>query len=210
MWAGQTVYIIGGGPSISKMALHPIHKCPVIGVNNAFTLGPWVDITFFGDQAWWERECLNLLRHPGLIVTCLPSQMFTDMKRVKQVIRNDRVLGLHTKTQNRVYWNQNSGAAAINLAILLGAAKVVLLGFDFKTDKKNGHRQGHNWHKFHNPTAAPAQDIYVNKFLKGFEAIVRDLKKLNEGGWHRQVEILNATPDSALEVFPKVTLEEVL
>lgn len=210
MWADQTVYIIGGGASVLKTPLHPIHDRCVLGVNNAFTLGPWVDVTFFGDQAWWERECLALLRHPGLIVTCLPGKIFADMKRVKQLTRNNSLLGIHTKTQDQIRWNQNSGAASINLAILLGAAKVVLLGFDFKTDRKHGLREGHNWHDFHNQKAAPAQDIYETKFLKGFKCIARDLEKLNNGGWHRKVEILNATPGSALDVFPRVSLGEAL
>lgn len=210
MWADQTVYVIGGGPSLLETPLDDIHRCPVIGVNNAFTLGPWVDVTFFGDLSWWERECLNVLRHPGLIVTCLPQKVFTDMKRVKQLKRDDRTLGLYTKTRDQVRWNKNSGAASINLAILLGAAKVVLLGFDFKTDKENGHREGHNWHKFHNPKAPPAQDIYTSKFLKGFRCMARDLERLNAGGWHRKVEIVNATPGSALDVFPKAELGATL
>lgn len=209
MWADQTVYIIGGGPSVLETPLHLIHDRPVIGVNDAFTLGPWVDITFFGDDGWWNRECLNVLRYPGLIVTCLPIKIYTEMKRVKQVKRIKGHLGLHTKTRDRVKWNENSGAASINLAILLGAAKVVLLGFDFRTDKKKGFREGHNWHKRH--TSMPAQDIYKNKFFLGFKNIARDLKKLNDSGeWPRKVEVLNATPESALGVFPKVSLEDTL
>jgi uncharacterized Rossmann fold enzyme len=207
MWADETVYIIGGGPSILWTPLDAIHGRPVIGVNNAFTLGPWVDIIFFGDMGWWERERLNVLRHPGIVVTCLPGDKFKDIKRVKQVPR-DKVPGLHIRTRNKVNWNENSGGAAVNLAVLLGASRIVLLGFDFKTDKERGFRQGHNWHNFH--TGGPAQDIYRSKFLKGFRQMAKDLESMNAGGWHRGVEILNATPGSALDVFPMVALEDTL
>lgn len=209
MWADQTVYIIGGGPSVLRTALHRIHDRPVIGTNNAFTLGPWVDVTFFGDRKWWDDHGMDLLRHPGMIITCLPNAPFTSLSRVKQLKMERRRLGIWTKTRDTICWNQNSGAAAINLAILLGAARVVLLGFDFKTDKERGLREGHSWHEFH--TSIPQQDIYTNKFLKSMKCIKKDLVQLNESGtWPRQVEVLNATPDSALKEFPMVSLEETL
>lgn len=49
IWRGQTVFIIGGGPSINDTPLHLLHGRRVIGVNNAYLLGPWVDVCWFGD-----------------------------------------------------------------------------------------------------------------------------------------------------------------
>jgi hypothetical protein len=49
MWKGQTVFIIGGGPSLNGTPLHLIHEHRVIGVNCAYMLGDWVDVCWFGD-----------------------------------------------------------------------------------------------------------------------------------------------------------------
>jgi hypothetical protein len=49
MWAGGTAFIVGGGPSLKGVDLTPIHHRRVIGVNNAYRMGNWVDICWFGD-----------------------------------------------------------------------------------------------------------------------------------------------------------------
>ena len=63
MWRDETVFIIGGGPSLAEMDLSPIHSRPVIGVNNAYALGPWVDVIFFGDAHWWPHNKKTALAH---------------------------------------------------------------------------------------------------------------------------------------------------
>ena len=49
IWKGGTAYIIGGGPSVNDADLSLIHDRRVIGVNNAYSLGGWVDVCWFGD-----------------------------------------------------------------------------------------------------------------------------------------------------------------
>ena len=49
IWKGQTVFILGGGPSLNEANLDLIHDRRVIGVNNAYQLGSWVDVCWFGD-----------------------------------------------------------------------------------------------------------------------------------------------------------------
>lgn len=209
MWLDETVFVVGGGPSLLGMDLQPIHVCPVLGVNNAFELGLWVDVTFFGDKRWFEINKDRLLAHPSLVVTCNPWSMFTMMNRVKQLPKAGRN-GLYWKGQDKLCWNQNSGAAAINLAVLLGAKRIVLLGFDMKVDEAKGYRGGHNWHAYHEQlNSVPRKQIYGDRFLDGFKRIKADLETMNsELG--TEVEILNATPDSAMDLFPMVKLEEVL
>lgn len=99
-----------------------------------------------------------------------------------------------TEDRNKVCWNGNSGGSAINIAYHLGAKKIVLVGFDMR--RVNGEKNFHNDHKEqqHNP---------FRRHLKGFPIIAKDAKRLG-------LEIINATPGSAIDSFPITTLENVL
>lgn len=209
IWADDVVYIIGGGPSLLGMDLSPIHHRPVLGVNNAYMLGPWVDVTFFGDKLWWEQNYRKLLRYPSLIVTNNNWDYFSKIDRVKQMKRSPRA-GLNWRSKDTLCWNDNSGGAAINLAFHFGASKIVLLGFDMKVDKEKGLRGGHNWHGEHK-NRTPEDFIYAQRFLPTMKRIKADLHMLNlNGSCIRHVEILNATPGSALDYFPMVNFEDTL
>lgn len=191
LWNG-TVFVLGGGPSLKEMDLSSIHDQPVIGVNDAFKLGHWVDVIWFGDSRWynWNKYYLNY--HPGIVFGCPPTS-----KIFPKVIQVDRKEGFGlTSVRHQVVWNKSSGASAINLALHLGAKRVVLLGFDMKV--VDGQ---HNWHNNHKHF--PNTNIYEKRFLPPFEKIASDAKGL-------KLEILNATPGSALTLFPMVNLADVI
>jgi hypothetical protein len=59
--------------------------------------------------------------------------------------------------------------------------------------KINGKHHYHNYYK-----KPPGDDIY-DRFMLHFEKIAEEA----------EIEILNATPDSALPFFPKVKLEDL-
>lgn len=94
----------------------------------------------------------------------------------------------------------HGGFQALNLAVLAGSTRIVLLGYDMKPGPKVGGRLKNNWHDEHvRQTPGGHYDVYRLAFKKAAPAIVR-----------LGVEVLNATPGSALEVFPRVELESVL
>ena len=96
-------------------------------------------------------------------------------------------------------WNSNSGAAALNLALLFGAKVVVLLGFDMKISLEDGTA---NWHP--NECALPKESSY-KKFMNAFERIHSSLKSDFPG-----VKVINANLDSAMNLFPKMGREVAL
>jgi hypothetical protein len=49
IWEDGAVFIIGGGTSINDIDFGPIQHYRFIGVNNAYKMGDWVDICWFGD-----------------------------------------------------------------------------------------------------------------------------------------------------------------
>lgn len=90
----------------------------------------------------------------------------------------------------------NGGFQALNLAVLAGAARIVLLGYDMKLGE--GGRT--NWHKQHRRGTPRG---HYDLFRRAFRPLPKILDRLG-------VTVLNATPGSALDVFPMVDLESLL
>ena len=224
IWEEGDVWIIGGGPSVPKQfdipnkiihsvirgtspsvyspymsALHDKH---VIGINVAYLLGDWMDIVFFGDSGFFLKHQQALSKFQGLKVSCHPKA--NDVDWVKFLPRDkSHAQGISTNPM-RVSWNGNSGAAAISLAVHTGAARVILLGFDMKVNESDNQ----HWHDEYGRMKIPTDQkrrrkMPFHRHLRGFPQIARDAKKMG-------VEILNASPDSAIECLPKVTAKELL
>lgn len=98
--------------------------------------------------------------------------------------------------KQKLHLGGNSGYQAVNLAYLMGAEKIILLGFDMqRTDGKE------HWHGRH--VNGLNRCSPYKTFVKNFDALAADLKQ--EG-----IPVLNATRQTALNCFNKVTLEEAL
>lgn len=208
IWQDGTAFIIGGGPSVNKTDLSLIHDRRVIAVNNAYgdpvhsasgrliryVPRLWVDVVFYGDCGWLPIHREWLREFPGLRVTCCIRHQGQE-PWVKCMERRNHPQGIIT-SPGMIAWNLSSGGAAVNLAVHLGVRRIVLIGYDMR--KVDGEK---NWHRDHK-NQNPRQDPFV-RFLRPFPEIARDLTRLG-------IECLNATPESALTVFPIVTLEEAL
>ena len=138
LWPDSVVFIIGGGPSLLQEDLTPLHvpSRRVIGVNNAYLLGDWVDVCFFGDCSWFLHHQSKLLNFAGIKVSCCPrfggrNDRWPGIKFLPKDREKKTGISNHPK-RNRIAWNKNSGYSAINLAYYLGAKRIVLLGFDMK------------------------------------------------------------------------------
>ena len=198
IWKGETVFIIGGGPSLIGFDYSPIHNRKVIGVNNAYRLGDWVDICWFGDLKWlhWHQKELRS-SYKGIIAHC---NTRSDLRRKKWMVpfHRGKPLGIDIN-QKSVAWNRCSGLSAINLAYHMGASTVFLLGFDMKHDNKQK-----NWHKDHKEDQSlKLADRRYAHFLVAPQIIWKDAQRLG-------LNIINGNPDSAIEQFPKMTLTEFL
>ena len=81
----------------------------------------------------------------------------------------------------------NSGFQAVNLAYIMGAETIILLGFDMFGS-----------HYFGDHPAGLAQSSPYASFIQSFEAITQD------------VEIINCSRKTAMNCFPRKDLEDVL
>jgi hypothetical protein len=169
----------------------------VIGVNNAFKFGSWVDVCWFGDLKWWNWHQEELFNFPGLVMTCNENAELKGEPWLKKLrrARIPKSQGIVT-TPAQVCWNACSGNSAINLAVLFGVKKIVLLGFDMKFI---GEKEDKNWHDAHKESK---HDPF-RRFINVHKLIAEDAQKLG-------VEIINTSLESALNVYPKKRLEEVI
>jgi len=193
LWPKGECFILGGGLSLRDVNLGLLKGRRVIAVNNAYKLGDWIDVMFFGDCRWLNQYGAGLLDFAGLKVTTCEKHL--DKPGIKVVKRRNTPHGI-SRDPGILSWNLSSGACAINLAYHFGVKRIILLGFDMK---KNGDK--HNWHDDYEPHHSKFNPY--GRFMRPFPHIAEDLKRLN-------VECVNAAPRSALDVFPRVKLEDVL
>jgi len=191
VWKDADVYVIGGGNSLKEFDWSLLKDKHTIGCNDAYQLGAEIcRICVFGDAKWFYEHKDNLQKYQGTIFTNDTTVSGYDLDYIWHLPRQNYGLGCET-----LAWNNNTGALAINLALLLGAKRVFLLGFDFKLSK-DGQA---NWHP--NNLDKPDSGIYNNKFLSGFMRLKNDLFKFPDS------QIFNITNDSNLKIFPIINAD---
>ena len=100
--------------------------------------------------------------------------------------------------REKIHFGNNSGYQAINLAYLLGAKSIILLGFDMKRNAGKTHFFGH--HPYHRPEQGPNDEV-MQRWCRNFVQLANDLH--DEG-----VEVYNATRDTVLYAFERRELEQ--
>lgn len=207
-WSPQaTVVCLAGGPSLTPAQVQTVYAwrmsgvCRVIAINNTYELALWADAHYFADHRWyrWHKDKPLFKQFPGERYSIENANSAIEDPRIT-VLRNLSVVGgtmgrLSTDPSG-LYTAMNSGYQAIGLAVLKGARRIVLLGYDMKPCVDGRH----HWHKEH-PVPMDG-GIYV-RWREEYKQMAPTAKAMG-------IEILNATSDSALDGFAKVTLESVV
>lgn len=94
-----------------------------------------------------------------------------------------------------IHFGSNSGFQAINLAILFGAKRIILVGFDMTAGGGRSHFFGDH----------PSTLIQNRNYERFIPAFVRASKSLP-----KDIQIINCTPGSALRCFPMSELPDAL
>lgn len=183
-----TFVCLGSGPSITQEDVDYVRgKAKVICVNDTYRLAPWADYLYACDAKWWEH-------HIGDVGRLFQGELFT--------IQSSAVnrYGLQWKPdaakpglgKDCIHHGKNSGYQAVNLAYLLGATRVLLLGYDMQ--KLNGQRHFFGEH----PEGPMRQDSPYTEFIEAFKTIDTDM------------EIINCSRQTALTCFPSRPLRGCL
>ena len=148
--------------------------------NTTYKIAPWADVLVFHDKKWWKHHRLNV------------QQMFGGQKLSRAAVYDKGV-----RSMCHVPGYGNSGGFAAALAMLAGAIRIVYLGLDCKP-ADDGRR---HWHGAHPKGLGDAMSM---------DAWPDELELLAEHAKRDGVEIVNASRDTALTCFPRVTLAEAL
>lgn len=204
LWPGSAFVIIGGGPSLTQAQVDACRdrqlfgsKVRAIAVNDAYRIAPWADVLYFCDDKWWRWHGKKLGAWTSLIVKLAGGEHDFGDPRIK-VMRNVDTGGLCTQ-RDGLNTGRNSGFQAINLAVHLGAKRIVLLGFDMGAQVDAGRLKTH-WFGDH---PGGTSDRVYDSMLPWFDTIVQPLAKLG-------IEVFNATPGGRLRAFPMKSIDEAL
>ena len=199
-WGGAGVVVcIGGGPSLTEeaVALACDQADLVIGINDAYRIAPegGLDVLYGCDRQWWDWHPRAAVLEGMLLLTSdheVPP-------RYPRVGLLERVgdYGLADRPW-QLYTGHNGGYQAIQIAVHLGATRVVLLGYD-QTESRGGRS---HWFGNH-PGRTGDPTKYEIQFRPAFQSLVDPLRE-------RGVECVNATPGSRLTAFPMIELKEAL
>ena len=250
LFKGETVFCLASGPSLTQEVVDKVRgKGRVIAVNSSVYLASWADVLFFTDSGWFETG-----RDPQLcglhgddrwprrdFVEAFPGLVVSMSRSAKRVLPDKvkRIKGRGQPTDNpprfpapgsrEIHGGRTSGHTAISLAIAMGAARVVMLGYDMRLIPNGGPysnpdtgsqeerdilaKSSHPRHyeiraryrEHHHTEYSGPRDLFIygSDFIPAFR------------GWHQAAremgcEIVNCTPGSAIPEFPFADLDEVL
>jgi hypothetical protein len=192
-WEGSDCALVASGPSLSRPQCEYVKgNAKVIAVNDGYKFAPWADILYAADHRWWTWEKRDFA---GLKVSIEQHQNVewpADI-HVLRNLDNGSPTGISLDPKG-LKTGANSGYQALNLAVLLGAKRIILLGYDYKFSQGKSH--------FFGDHPVSTNENHLSLFVKNFSTIENELKRLG-------VEVLNCSPESVLNQFPKVSLESV-
>ena len=185
-WHGHTCVIAASGPSLSDEDVvrveHSTARC--IAINTTFRKFDHADVLYACDYLWLKHHKAEFMpRFNGRVWTQdrAAAEQF-HFKYVRHAARDGLGRG------NTLHVGGNSGHGAINLAYLFGARRILLIGYDMREIGGRKH-----WHPDHPSPCVQKQQFgeWIHKFRK----LADDLKAA-------KCEVINCTPNSALQCFP--------
>ncbi len=141
------------------------------------------------DRAWWHEYGPSIKAGPELWTTNRETARVYGL----HWIRGEQGGGI-SKEPNTIRMGGNSGFQAVGLALHFGAAKVVLLGYDMQLSGGKTH-----WHGDHKKLGNP-----VASKMAGWH------QRFNQLAGQCGVPIINASRETALKCFPRLSLHESL
>lgn len=202
-WEGRSCVVAASGPSLTPTVAHAVRMARwlngwnVLCVNDAYRLLPHADMLYSCDWGWWKHH-QGAKSFDGTRWTChsTSTSVIDDKSQVAGEFDVNLIEAADGKgfssDQQRIHYGRpqgSSGFQAVNFALLMGATRVVLVGFD-------GHaKNGKHFFGDHPPHLNRCDD-------NGYKDLGRAFVPDNR--------IVNATPGSSIEVYKFVDLEEAL
>lgn len=199
-WAGETVVVMGAGPSLEETDFAPIRAAQprVVVINTAWRFWPDADLLFSGDFGFFEANRDLGGFHGPMIACCHPrvwlAGIVTD-PRVRWLLHGDDA-GLATD-RDTVNGRWTSLSQLLSFLAHRAAAKIVLLGIDMQPGADGRRRAG-------------MEDQDTPDAIKRYRRMVSNLATMVAPLAERGVRVINASPRSALDLWPRMDLCEAL
>lgn len=209
---GGTVLILGSGPSLTQADVDYARARVdlTIAINDSYVFAPDADVLWAADDKWlvkWHQGCLtahehNFKRYPaftGRWKFCLSPTPYPDVL----VLKRGPLTGLCT-TPDRVALGGNGCHQSINLAVHLGATRILLLGVDMQSGKvfRDGAWRVSDHFAWMGRHADDSKPPYAEA-ISYLATLVQPLTQLG-------IEVINCTPQSAVRCFPMRPLHDTL
>lgn len=196
LWAGWRCFIVGGGPSLKSFDFEQLRGERVIVVNKAFFDVPFADIMFAMDRPFLDLIMQGKLNKDGkdyqrAFESFEGAKLWLDISNYSYPlfvysIPSAGEIGWTKSLKEGLYHGQNSGYGALNLAMVLGADPIYLLGYDCSRGPAGEKNYHDGYPSGGNPDA-------LNIFKRAFEAGAALL--------NGRPRIVNLNPNSALRCF---------
>jgi len=187
----RSIFVIASGPSLTQADCDAVARFETLAVSDAYRLIE-ADYHYACDQAWWNVHLHNVKAERRFTQYGGDDERQWAQERGLEAVPSREGLGLgldHIRT------NGNSGAQAINLAYLLGARIIYLLGFDMQWTEGKSHFFGDHPAGLRNKNPS----VHIPKFTQ----LAYDLAS-------QGIEVINCTRTTALFQFRRASLEDVL
>lgn len=189
-WAGKRCFIVGGGKSLTGFNFELLRGENIIAINRAVEFIPFAEIMFSLDSNLYGlykrhkvkddgHEKFNAFRGLRVWVESDSASFENDVLLVRFKGKH----GLSTCLSDGIYTGGNSGYAALQLAVCLGANPIYLLGYDMD-------HQGN----FHSGYEGDGSDPKSRGWIDGFNRLA---PKLDDAG----IQVVNMNPNSQLQCF---------
>jgi hypothetical protein len=204
MRAPRTFVVAATGPSLTlaqaravALAKRSDKNLSVVTVNDAVYPMWWADVAYACDGRWWIYHH-GLPGFRGMKVRLKHIDGTKDINEVPfddiDTVESSGPDGADFRP-GYVRTGGNSGYQAIQLAVHLGAERIILLGFDMNP-KRFVHWFGDHPNEIRN---VPNVAGWVRRYDGLAEALNR-----------RGIDVVNSSPDTALAAFPRVDLVAAL
>jgi hypothetical protein len=203
VWDGATVALLAGGPSLKSEQVELVRDRHIrtIAVNDAYLIAPFADVCYFADSEWWtwHKDRIAFRSFAGEKCSIRNTGMNVEDPAV-HLLRNahEPIHGVGLSLDpTRLVTGRNSGYQALNLAILTGAARIILLGYDAR-----GPKEGERSHWF-GDHPKPVPDLAYEQYRRAFSAAENDIKATG-------VRVINCSPGSEINSFEKRGIADAL
>lgn len=182
--------MLGTGPSLCAEDIYAVaaKQLPIIAISDAIRIAPTAAVIYSPDAQWWtwHQDVAAIPAHKfSLQHTGFPSVIRLAPGHKTKIETDPRYLST----------GGHGGWSAINLAVHMAPARIVLLGYDFQpSDSGSQHFFGEHPNRSH---------VRYEQWLNYYRDLPAQLQALG-------ITIVNATRRTAIDGIPRVSLIDAL